>query len=475
MAIAKFDQGAKRSCLQYTVALSAIGILALCTAPLAVADQQVGAPITFADVSPKASTQYMQYASAPVSSAKVQGGSKRVEYRYPDQPNMAYGEQGPRQLSFGAKPIAFSSSKSAVTLKEAQQISGSRNVVPPAPVRQHLASMPARDPALTPGAFDARATAANIASNVADKVGRSTRNMVDSLAQRASRNLAERAAAKRHPNAYKVARQQKVAHQLASTPPVGFAKQKIGAPYEIQGRWYVPFAEPNYDEVGIGSWYGPQFHGKASAVGETFDQNALTAAHPTLPIPSLARVTNLENGRSIVVRINDRGPFVDDRLIDLSKKSATVLGYKDNGTAKVRVQYMGFAPEEHNSVPAKYVEEARRVLASTQAGSTHTTLIKASYSPRPVQKQIAALPYSKRQHPAETGYLLQAGVFGELANAHQLRARLHPFGKVFVKEARINGRDMFKVYVGSWSSRQQASQAKLKLAGNGFDSLIVSN
>jgi rare lipoprotein A len=115
---------------------------------------------------------------------------------------------------------------------------------------------------------------------------------------------------------------------------------KIGKPYQVDGAWYYPKADYDYDETGIASWYGPGFHGGNTANGEVYDQNALTAAHKTLPMPSLVRVTNLENGRSIVVRINDRGPFVNNRIIDMTQRGAQLLGFDMNGTAKVRVQVL---------------------------------------------------------------------------------------------------------------------------------------
>jgi len=113
---------------------------------------------------------------------------------------------------------------------------------------------------------------------------------------------------------------------------------KVGKPYVINGESYYPSYDPSYDKIGTASWYGPGFHGKYTASGEVYDQNDLTAAHPTLPMPSLVRVTNLENGKSLVVRINDRGPFKASRLIDLSKKSARTLGI--HSLAQVRVQFL---------------------------------------------------------------------------------------------------------------------------------------
>lgn len=119
---------------------------------------------------------------------------------------------------------------------------------------------------------------------------------------------------------------------------------KLGSPYKVAGRWYVPREEPGYDRSGTGSWYGDDFHGRKTANGEIFDMHALSAAHPTLPLPSYAHVTNLENGRTILVRINDRGPYVRDRIIDLSHASARALGYDAKGHAQVRVRYAGRAP-----------------------------------------------------------------------------------------------------------------------------------
>lgn len=116
---------------------------------------------------------------------------------------------------------------------------------------------------------------------------------------------------------------------------------KVGNPYVIMGKRYIPEETYSLTETGIASWYGPQFHGKKTANGEIFDMYELTAAHRTLQMPSLVRVTNLENGRSLIVRVNDRGPFARGRIIDLSKRSAELLGMKNQGTAKVRVQVLG--------------------------------------------------------------------------------------------------------------------------------------
>ena len=119
---------------------------------------------------------------------------------------------------------------------------------------------------------------------------------------------------------------------------------KIGSPYKIGGRWYRPEAVSSYEETGVASWYGSSYHGRLTANGELYDMYALSAAHPTLQLPSLVRVTNLENGRSLVLRVNDRGPFVKNRLIDLSWAAARELGFERQGLARVHVSFLGDAP-----------------------------------------------------------------------------------------------------------------------------------
>jgi rare lipoprotein A len=132
--------------------------------------------------------------------------------------------------------------------------------------------------------------------------------------------------------------------------PKGGGSYKIGQPYRIGQIMYVPTEDPKYDRQGIASWYGTDFHGRKTANGEVFDMNALTAAHPTLPIPSYAYVTNLSNNRTILVRINDRGPYANDRIIDLSRRSAKELGFTLQGTTRVRVKFAGRAPLDGNDM-----------------------------------------------------------------------------------------------------------------------------
>jgi rare lipoprotein A len=128
--------------------------------------------------------------------------------------------------------------------------------------------------------------------------------------------------------------------------PKGGGVYRVGSPYIVAGRVYIPQDNPNYRADGVASWYGSDFHGRSTANGEIFYAEAITAAHPTLPLPSYVRVTNLSNGRSLIVRVNDRGPYTGNRLIDVSKRAAYLLGFTMGGTAWVRVEYVGQAPIE---------------------------------------------------------------------------------------------------------------------------------
>jgi rare lipoprotein A len=142
--------------------------------------------------------------------------------------------------------------------------------------------------------------------------------------------------------------------------PKGGGTYRVGKPYSVAGRVYVPEEDTGYRAEGMASWYGDDFHGRLTANGEVFDMSSLTAAHPTLPMPSYARVTNLSNGKSLVVRVNDRGPYHGNRLIDVSNKAAELLEFKGNGVAKVRVEYVGRAPLEGS--------DDRQLMATLRTG-----------------------------------------------------------------------------------------------------------
>ncbi|MFD0917977.1 septal ring lytic transglycosylase RlpA family protein [Pseudahrensia aquimaris] len=151
----------------------------------------------------------------------------------------------------------------------------------------------------------------------------------------------------------------------------GGGRRHVGKPYQVRGKWYEPKEEPGYNRTGQASWYGPNFHGRLTANGEVYDQNALSGAHPTFPLPSYARVTNLANGKSVVVRINDRGPFHDGRVIDLSSRAAQMLEYRSKGIANVRVEYVGPAPL--HGLDEQYLAGTFREEGATQVASSSSS------------------------------------------------------------------------------------------------------
>ncbi|MEA1675147.1 septal ring lytic transglycosylase RlpA family protein [Nitrospirillum sp. BR 11163] len=303
----------------------------------------------------------------------------------------------------------------------------------------------------------------------------------------------------------------------APTPAAaaGQPTYKVGTPYQIGGIWYYPRADYDYDQTGIASWYGPGFHQERTANGETFDQNELTAAHQTLPMPSLVRVTNLDNGRSIVVRINDRGPFAAGRIIDLSRRAAQLLGMEQQGTAKVRVQIL--ADESRAIAAAAMQAGGSQVALNAPPSSTApvpTTMADGSpvpkAAPRPsVTVQGQALP--PKQAPAPAGpavaapttipgttepdgqflpapvvqqvavgpgvkrIYVQAGSFTLFDNANKLRARLASIGPSFLAPSMVNGTQFFRVRVGPLDTPEQADQVldQVVAAGNNGARVIV--
>lgn len=153
---------------------------------------------------------------------------------------------------------------------------------------------------------------------------------------------------------------------------------KVGKPYAIKGVWYTPRVDYGYDETGTASWYGPGFHGQATANGEVYDMNELTAAHTTLPLPSIVRVTNLDNGRTIKLRVNDRGPFVGGRIIDVSRRASQLLGFHEKGTATVRVEIEA--------------EESRQLAEALGAAQTEQLATAVAATPLTTNPPPAAAP-----------------------------------------------------------------------------------
>lgn len=201
--------------------------------------------------------------------------------------------------------------------------------------------------------------------------------------------------------------------------PKGGGTYKLGNPYSVAGRWYVPREDHGYDRSGVGSWYGDDFHGRRTANGEIFDMHALTAAHPTLPMPSYAYVTNLQNGRTILVRVNDRGPYVRDRIIDLSHASARALGYDGAGRAQVRVRYAGRAPMSGDD------RRERQFLASQgwNGGSGGAVAFNRAPEPRPMPAFEPA-PSSREGQWSATDY--RANIAGKPVPGNLASSSMRP-------------------------------------------------
>lgn len=276
--------------------------------------------------------------------------------------------------------------------------------------------------------------------------------------------------------------------KLGEPVPQGGGAYKVGSAYKIKGRTYKPAEQPGYDKVGTASWYGTDFHGRKTANGEVYDMNSFTAAHTTLPLPSYVRVTNLGNSKSVVVRVNDRGPFAHDRIIDLSRKTAETLGFKRAGTAKVRVQYVGRAPldgqdqwltttvRDHGAnretvridkrlasrafaQDGQYNgnEERYQVAANAYRGRGHIPAAPSAPAPAapppvmvaqaPIQqpaRQVVAVNTSSASNLAPNP-VVQAGVFRNADSARALALKLEPSADVTITRYVDAAGDLFSV------------------------------
>lgn len=285
----------------------------------------------------------------------------------------------------------------------------------------------------------------------------------------------------------------------ASTPPLSgkvsvppnAGVYKIGSPYEVQGTWYYPREQPDYDETGIASWYGPGFYGKPTADGEIYTANDLTAAHRTLPMPVNVRVTNLENGRSLIVRVNDRGPFAKGRIIDLSQRAATLLGFLQAGTARVRVTYVGRAdlngapppqtpPQIARAVPAapstKVDSQALAIIPGTALAPPTPTVSmptpQAEPPPPPAANTQPTGQVSEVPVPAVTHLYVQVGAFSNLSNARRLLANLG--GDLHISIFRRGGQTLYRVRTGPLNTTAQADTMLAQISARGAnDAQIV--
>lgn len=270
---------------------------------------------------------------------------------------------------------------------------------------------------------------------------------------------------------------------------------KIGQPYQIEGTWYYPREQPDYDETGIASWYGPTFYGQRTANGETFDASALSAAHRTLPMPVNVRVTNLENGRSLVLRVNDRGPFARGRIIDVSEQAAKLLGFYDKGTARVRVTYLSRAylpgtntPEGPdtpaaiaNALPPAPAGNVQEASLNPVPGVPVDAPVRTEQLPAPAASQSSSDPVPQPDGvvshvpvPAVTHLYVQAGAFGNIENANRLKARLAGAHGLFISAIDRNGLRLYRVRIGPFNDVSAADAALADVARlGGNDAKIV--
>ena len=227
---------------------------------------------------------------------------------------------------------------------------------------------------------------------------------------------------------------------------------KVGNTYTALGQRYTPREDYNYSETGMASWYGSDFHNKRTANGEIYNMYAITAAHRTLTLPSIVRVTNLENGKSIVARVNDRGPYVKNRIIDLSQKGAELLGYKMQGTARVKVEIM--------AKESKALKEAM-LAANNKSKSTNKAVQygAATKKAEPVKTAVATPQPTQNTAPKASGtYFVQVGAFSDLSKAQEMAASMQRFGNVSIDEAYLNPNGVYRVRLGAYQSRNEALQ-----------------
>lgn len=300
--------------------------------------------------------------------------------------------------------------------------------------------------------------------------------------------------------AKEVATPSSVAPSKSDAPGGNGERYKVGKPYQIKGQWYYPKVDYQYVEEGIASWYGPNFHGRSTANGAVFDMNKVSAAHRTLPLPSMVRVTNLENGRSIRVKVNDRGPFAHRRIIDLSRRAAQLLGFERQGTALVRVEILaaesqklaylmqnGIAPEElapaPNPAPSKIVLDEELPpppgAAASDGGAQFKVQPRVSPSPEQVSRAPLEAPELDEQVvivPTKpgTGIYVQAGAFSQHVNAVRAQAMLQAVGPTIIEQYNKSETPLFRVRVGPVTTVEQADLALAKVIATGFvDAHIV--
>jgi rare lipoprotein A len=266
---------------------------------------------------------------------------------------------------------------------------------------------------------------------------------------------------------------------------VAAPRYKVGKPYKVAGVWYYPERDLTYDDTGIGSWYGDEFAGKLTANGEIFDPELVTAAHKTLPMPSVVRVTNLDNGKSLVVRINDRGPFVAGRIIDLSREAARRIGYKDNGLARVRVQLLaeqslrleklaknGEFPTV-DGVSSTAMPEVQPVAKPKVNITAKSNTGRSAYSSTNGQSALDLLSQSRvgevmTTPPIITQIWVQVGAFHSESSAAALLAQLETMGNGEISSLLKAGQTLHRVRLGPVQTVSEADKLLNGVMNKGF-------
>lgn len=300
----------------------------------------------------------------------------------------------------------------------------------------------------------------------------------------------------------------------ASVPTTG--SYKVGKPYTIDGRTYVPREEFNHVETGVASWYGPGFHGKSTANGERYDQQDHTAAHRTLQMPAIVRVTNLDNGRSTVVRINDRGPYAQNRVIDLSRAAATELDMIGRGTARVRLDQLtaeslivkdvamgGGGPAEQQQALAQHAAGSRSAPVAAVAAAPPPRILQSPVSaPAPTPVYVDATPPVAPAAPANQGratiasiaagatpaappapsvgggggFYVQTGAFSTMDNAERQRGLVRSYGISEISQGSTGGREVYRVRLGPYTTPDAAGIVADRLKRSGYgDARVVAD
>jgi rare lipoprotein A len=268
------------------------------------------------------------------------------------------------------------------------------------------------------------------------------------------------------------------------TVPPNAGVYKIGQPYQVDNVWYYPREQPDYDETGIASWYGPTFYGHKTANGEIYNGDQLTAAHKTLPMPVNVRGTNLDNGKSLIVRVNDRGPYARGRIIDLSRRAAELLDVVQSGTARVRVTYIGRAdingapvsetpPAIANALPAQPTPKVDTAALGIVPGAAVTPPAAVAGLPQPpasIPSQMFADnqpdgKVTKVSVPAVTSLYVQLGAFSKLENARALLTKVG--GDLRISTLQRAGQTLYRVRSAPLHSVQEADAALARINGAG--------